>query len=156
MTKRVSLLLLIMLPMALSAQYYDMDEITEYSDAELKAKYHHYTRFRNVGLSFLGISAVSLVSGIAMVSTADVRTWDETKAARARNPDTTFSDSDDGKMIGGIVLIVATIPFVSMGIPFTAIGGSKRREYKYKMKMRGLQVNISRKTYGLSFIADLY
>ncbi len=141
---------------ALPARYYDIDEISEYSNDDLKGKYRSFTRFRNAGLSLLGISAVSLVSGIAMVSTADVRTWDETQAAKDKNPDTTFSDSDDGKMIGGILLIVATIPLSSLGITFTAIGGKKRREYLYKMRMRGLQVNMSKENVGLRLIADLY
>jgi hypothetical protein len=158
------MLLLIMLPTLTSAQHYEnlpvqdyeIEEKSEYNDVELNRKYHTFTRFRNVGLSLLGISAVSLVSGIVMVSTADVVTWEETQKARDINPDTTISDKDAGKMITGVLLIVATIPFTSAGIPITAIGSKKRRGYKYEIRMRGLQVNISKETTGLRLIADLY
>lgn len=161
--KYLNILFLILIPLAAFAQHYEyieiqdyeMEEKPEYSDTELNEKYHSFTRFRNVGLSLLGVSAVSLVSGIVMVSTADVRTWEETQKAKDINPDTTFSDKDEGKMFAGVLLIVATIPFTSTGIPITAIGGKKRREYQYKIRMRGLQVNVSKKTTGLQLIFDL-
>jgi hypothetical protein len=127
---------------------YDFDYYSDfevYNKSELKEKIGTYNKMRIIGASLLTIGGSSLITGISLVSTADIRTFDETTAAREVNPDTVFDDSGDRKMIGGIISIIAAVPFSVVGIVLTSIGNKKHREYKTKLKMREVNVQLDNK-----------
>lgn len=131
---------------AIPSQIDEAEAEDEYSPDYCKRKFKSFTRMNIVGLSCIGVAGASLVTGICLVSTADVRTWEETQAAQQINPDTTFEiTSEDRKMISGILLIVGTIPFTAAGMVLSIIGSKKRREYKRRLQFSGIQLGLSDK-----------
>gem|GEM_PF-6199835 len=158
--RRIIVTLLLVSPLHIAAQeaaslsYYDgsYEEYMEYSPEELKQKYHKFSAVRNLGFSFIGVSVACLITGITLMATSDIQTWEETKAGKVRDT----SGNDDTKFAVGIFLVVPAVPLAAAGITLAAIGGSKRREYKHKLVMRGIEANMSARRPAFALQFDLY
>ncbi|MBN1577525.1 MAG: hypothetical protein JW913_13285 [Chitinispirillaceae bacterium] len=129
-------------PYALDEAYADAHE---YSVDEIKTKVRKYSVMRAIGISGISLGGASLITGICLSSTADIRTFEETKAARAVNPDTVFDESGDIQMITGIMSMLVSLPIGATGAVLTGIGSKKRKEYRMKLRIRGARIHFDDK-----------
>jgi hypothetical protein len=120
MHKRMMIgLLTLLVAFAAFAQERDEDG---YSIDDLKAKAAKYRGVQTGGFVLLGLGGVSLISGIALMSTAH---WDSYSTGTGVGA--TTRDSQGG---AGIIMTAIGVPFTVAGIVLAAIGTSKYREYK--------------------------
>ena len=131
---RKNMLLLIVLPLTVFAQREaDLDSC---SNEELQAKYRLFTGFRNIGHSVLGGSAALLAVGIVTLSTAK---------PLPSHPDTSYTDVDFRQRVSGVVMTFTGSVLPAVGFPFAIVGIKKRREYRERMRLQGIQVSLELK-----------
>lgn len=120
MYKRVIVgFLLLVIAFASFAQERDQDG---YTIEDLKAKAAKYKGLQTAGFVLLGLGGVSLISGIALMSTAH---WESYSTGTSTGM--TTQDAQGG---AGIIMLALGVPMTVAGIVLTAIGTSKYREYR--------------------------
>ena len=141
--------LLVILPLTTAAQQ-DAD-IDSYSNEELLGKYRLYTRFRNIGLSVLGGSVLLLGTGIVLLSNAKPLPSGGTRDL----PDSAYTDADFRQRNAGNVLIILGAAFPAIGTTFTILGARKRREYRERMYLQGVEVSIGFSMTSVKMLIDI-
>ena len=116
----------------------------EYTVGEIQRKIMTYTKMKVTGFTLLGIGGAALAGGIILAVNAE---W-ETQST----PTGVQKTTSDPQGAAGIILLAAGIPMTVAGTVLGAIGASKTHEYKRRLELYGVSINLTPKKQSVGLI----